>query len=169
MALSRPDRATNEYVYAIRGESTEMVKLGRTTDVLERLRALRLGSPSSLILLGHWRGGADAEQLLHDRFAEQRSHGEWFRFDAAIDVAAVVTSALGTQPEPVLDETPRRARTKARRVSTPQRHDPDPVDWGWAKMPDSGAIKPMETSPLIPISYGGPDGYPFAGMWIDPQ
>ena len=67
-----------ESVYFIEA-ANGLIKIGRSTDPLRRLRGLQTGSPVQLrmVLVLTGLGVAD-EMALHDRFAEYRSHGEWF-------------------------------------------------------------------------------------------
>lgn len=52
---------------------------GSTSDLDERLRKLRATSPVPLVLVGVVRrGGAELEREIHQRFAAERLHGEWF-------------------------------------------------------------------------------------------
>lgn len=68
-------------VYFIRCTVTGLVKIGITGDSAEkRLRALQVGSPTLLELLGHALGGSAEERELHKAHAGRWSHGEWFRF-----------------------------------------------------------------------------------------
>lgn len=56
------------------------MKIGCATELRTRLRELRCGSPDALELLGSFetaRPQAD-ESALHERFAAERLHGEWF-------------------------------------------------------------------------------------------
>lgn len=70
-------RSTGDLViYFIRGG--DMVKIGITRDVDERLAALQTGSPVPLEVIGVMVGDAALESALHELFAAQRRHGEWF-------------------------------------------------------------------------------------------
>ncbi len=68
-------------IYFIQDDSILNIKIGHTAanDAGERLRALQTGSPSGLVLLYSMPGGPDLEKQLHQRFAEARVQGEWFR------------------------------------------------------------------------------------------
>lgn len=63
--------------YALAGGG--YVKVGRTTDLVSRMRTLGTGAPFPLELLGHVDGDVEVEVLLELRRTGQHSHGEWFR------------------------------------------------------------------------------------------
>ncbi|MEV7013349.1 GIY-YIG nuclease family protein [Streptosporangium sp. NPDC051022] len=66
-------------VYFIQGIEGGPIKIGVSRDPWERLAAIQLMSPVQLHVLGTIRGvGQPEERRLHERFAEHRSHGEWF-------------------------------------------------------------------------------------------
>lgn len=80
-------------VYFIEAVGLDLIKIGYASDVGRRFRALQAGSAAPLKLLGTMRGGPQAECALHDKLAEHRSHGEWFRKCALIeDLIQVLTS-----------------------------------------------------------------------------
>lgn len=60
-----------------------MVKIGLASDPAVRLADLQVGSPVRLVLRGsHMTDDADGlERELHDKYADLRSRGEWFRVD----------------------------------------------------------------------------------------
>jgi len=69
----------HEITYFIQGESTQRIKIGKTsTAVNERIRLLQTGSPDILIFLGVCFGPKRYESFLHRKFSEYRLHGEWF-------------------------------------------------------------------------------------------
>jgi hypothetical protein len=65
-------------VYFIRAETTGLIKIGWTTDLAQRLSNLEGGSPDRLTLLSTASGGSDLEGHLHEHFADERVHAEWF-------------------------------------------------------------------------------------------
>lgn len=66
------------YVYFIQAENG-LIKVGYSTNPGKRLTYFRRVSPVSLELLGYFLGTQTDEYYLHQRFAMQRDHGEWFR------------------------------------------------------------------------------------------
>jgi hypothetical protein len=74
------------YVYFIRALGGLGVKIGVTTNVTKRLKALRIASPNRLELLGYILGDVEMERVLHIRFDEHRLRGEWFAEHVIPDV-----------------------------------------------------------------------------------
>jgi hypothetical protein len=75
------------WIYVI--ESDGHVKIGRTTDVQQRLRALQTASAHALTLRAAVREQPPlVERTIHQRFAHLRVGGEWFRLGA--DLAAFI-------------------------------------------------------------------------------
>lgn len=64
-------------VYFI-GTSDRRVKIGWSYNPEARLRSLQVGSPVELRILKTIHGGPRQEALLHDFYADERLHGEWF-------------------------------------------------------------------------------------------
>lgn len=56
-----------------------LVKIGTTRNLRTRFGGLCSMSPVPLALVGADLGGVDDEARLHRQFADDRSHGEWFR------------------------------------------------------------------------------------------
>lgn len=79
MFSPRPSRTPAEFVYFIQAAASHLIKIGSASNPRARLRSLQVGSPDQLRLLGHIPGGAKRERDLHERFASDRSHGEWFK------------------------------------------------------------------------------------------
>lgn len=66
-----------EYVYFVRGG--DWVKIGRSTDVIARVRDLQTTSPLDLRIAVIVHGDNRLESRLHRRFASLHIRGEWFR------------------------------------------------------------------------------------------
>lgn len=68
-------------VYFIRAIIIGLIKIGTANFAAERFRVLKTASPDKLELLGVvlCRNYGSLEGELHMRFAEHRSHGEWYR------------------------------------------------------------------------------------------
>ena len=70
------------FVYAIRAEGSDKVKIGRATDVASRLSTLQTGSPTRLWVYAarECRDAMQREQRAHRALAAYRASGEWFRW-----------------------------------------------------------------------------------------
>lgn len=68
------------YVYLIRAEGSDSIKIGRTTNIDDRLASLETSSPFSLTLVHHkWvENSYQLEAMLHSEFSERRIKREWF-------------------------------------------------------------------------------------------
>jgi hypothetical protein len=78
-----PRRAgVKEVVYFIRAGNA--VKIGRTTNLSGRLKALATGSAVPLEVLAAVPGGRELEARLHRRWRHLHLRGEWFRADEAL-------------------------------------------------------------------------------------
>lgn len=101
-----------EKVYFIQAPSG-LIKIGRSTDVTRRKKALQLAHGERLKLLGAVPGGAILEREFHDRWASLRQTGEWFK--PAPDLLADIKRTLDA-PQFDLASKPRlNARTGADR------------------------------------------------------
>ena len=69
------------YVYFIEAVERGMVKIGFSSDVESRLRKLQEQIPYDLEIVGQVSGGADLEQLLHQKFSSYRrdTHDVWLK------------------------------------------------------------------------------------------
>lgn len=80
------------YVYGVLCQDDEdsalYVKFGKSYNLRNRFRGIRQGTPIptryfTFIEVNDDQIQGDLEKALHERFAERRVMGEWFRFDAA--------------------------------------------------------------------------------------
>lgn len=77
---SDPSAPVKPCVYFIRAGAVGAIKIGTTRgNPHARLRDLQTGNPEPLVLLAAMPGGPDVERGLHERFADSRLTGEWFR------------------------------------------------------------------------------------------
>ena len=86
-------------VYIVGVWSLEYVKIGRTSgDVRRRIANLQTACPLARRLALVLRGGVALERELHERFAAQRVHGEWFRVRGALGAFIVycLLDSVGT-------------------------------------------------------------------------
>lgn len=68
------------FIYLIRNGETNLHKIGKSKNVLNRLNSLQTGNPENLSLIDFF-PSIDThahEKKLHDHFAEKRVAGEWF-------------------------------------------------------------------------------------------
>lgn len=95
-----------EVVYVLGTPGSNTVKIGRTTNLAKRVADIQRMSPVPLTALWATPGGSELEAQLHRRFAELRSHGEWFIFpgvdavDAVRQAAGEVASLLASRSHP---------------------------------------------------------------------
>jgi hypothetical protein len=68
--------------YFIQGQQGGNIKIGVALSPEDRLRDLQCGSPVPLVLLAFINSNKESE--LHQLFAEDRAHGEWFRPSAQL-------------------------------------------------------------------------------------
>jgi hypothetical protein len=69
---------TVRWVYFI-SDGVGHVKIGYSVDVQTRLREIQAHNAFPLTVLAVLKGGSEVERALHERFAEHRVRGEWFR------------------------------------------------------------------------------------------
>jgi hypothetical protein len=78
-----------------------LIKIGCSTQLDKRVRAIRNSSPIPVELIGHMQGGSFVEGWLHLQFAHLRRHGEWFEDCAELreEIARRLTSlgSFGTE------------------------------------------------------------------------
>ena len=76
-----------DLIYFVECES--FVKIGTTTDIERRLTALATTNPFECRLIGLIEGGRATERELHERFADFRHKGEWFRLTDVLSAEIV--------------------------------------------------------------------------------
>jgi hypothetical protein len=84
-------------IYFIEAPGTGLVKIGYAVDVLERFNGMLTMSPVPLSLLASMPGGPQMEAELHVRFANSRTHGEWFIRTSDLDP---IIAGAATQYDP---------------------------------------------------------------------
>jgi hypothetical protein len=92
-------------VYFIQAGKAGPIKIGRTVGkVGARMATLQTGSPEPLMLLAAVPGGASVERGIHERFADLRLRGEWFRREPTLLAFIEGIIAAHGEPEPSVDE-----------------------------------------------------------------
>ncbi len=106
---------TVRWVYFI-GDGMGHVKIGFSVNVGMRLRELQSANPLPLTVLAVLKGGCELESSLHQRFAEHRLQGEWFRLTP--EIADYVSTI--PKPEPAAKPA---APPKSAKVRVPKARD----------------------------------------------
>lgn len=65
-------------VYVLSSQKTGLTKIGYSSNIPQRIKALGNAGPDNLLLECLMPGGSDTENMLHRKFAAKRRHGEWF-------------------------------------------------------------------------------------------
>jgi len=93
----KSDKRVQEYVYLIRTEDYDQVKIGKANNPKQRLRELQTGSFKKLVL--HQaipsKNAYLLENKLHLKFNEYRLYGEWFK---GWEVIAIMDLLLKNTP-----------------------------------------------------------------------
>lgn len=100
-------------IYFIAG--ADMVKIGFSTNLDQRLESLQSGSPVKLVVEAFIQGSLMQEQILHGVFGEFRRHGEWFERSAPIELA-IRQAKTNCEPEDIMRS--RLLEVRAARVAT---------------------------------------------------
>lgn len=66
--------------YVVRGKKTNLIKIGRSSNLGKRLVDLQTGSPDELEYIAVIPGG-ELERIIHQRVLQFRKHGEWFEYN----------------------------------------------------------------------------------------
>lgn len=66
------------WIYFIKVEGLEPIKIGKTREIEKRLGGLQTSCPNDIVLLAKFVAFDHVEKLLHDRFKEHWIRGEWF-------------------------------------------------------------------------------------------
>lgn len=84
-----------QVIYVIGHPGHRIAKVGTTSNLPARLRAIQTGHPFRLEVLWSCPGGRRLESWLHEGLAPRRLTGEWFDFDE-LDPALVVKDGVRT-------------------------------------------------------------------------
>jgi len=77
-------KTPEKMVYLIGNRRDNLIKIGISQDVRQRLRALQTTHKTPLEILATKQGSFDTEKELHRKFSQFRRHGEWFTWDDSI-------------------------------------------------------------------------------------
>ena len=107
------EKPSFEYVYFIRAQGTNLIKIGRTTSLQDRLNTLQTGCPHQLeliIAVAH-PDSPSIEKRLHQKFERYGTTGEWFALSEAdrSSKAPFSPRAAAASPQPPA-RRPRAAR-----------------------------------------------------------
>jgi hypothetical protein len=69
--------------YVIQAEKCGPVKIGKTTNIESRLKALQTGHPNELVVLA-FGGTTETERRMHRELSEHRIRGEWFEYSMPV-------------------------------------------------------------------------------------
>ena len=86
------------YVYFIEAHAAGLVKIGYSSNPVDRMKSIQGMSPVKVSLVGFIEGDMQDERDLHSRFAEYHSHGEWFQFNGDVYdyIKEVCNAGIGT-------------------------------------------------------------------------
>jgi len=71
-------RKEEPQVYVLSSKKTGLTKIGYSTNIPQRIKALGNSGPDALTLECLITGGRETESMLHKKFDKKRKHGEWF-------------------------------------------------------------------------------------------
>lgn len=72
------DKRFGTWIYFMRVDGLEPIKIGHAADINKRLANLQTGVPNKVSLLAKFAGFKHSELILHTMFEEHRVRGEWF-------------------------------------------------------------------------------------------
>jgi hypothetical protein len=87
-------------IYFTQDTQTKAIKIGYSKNPNKRRSGLQSATPGQLILLGCIHGGLEHERGYHDKFAQHRLHGEWFKGDILHAVLEVIANNPIDRPPP---------------------------------------------------------------------
>lgn len=85
-------------VYLIRSDN--FIKIGYSESPLSRVSGMQTGNPYELQLIAVIPGDTGLESYLHERFADMRVRGEWFKETGLLEVFVNVCESVFPVPEP---------------------------------------------------------------------
>ena len=94
-------------IYVLRSDN--LVKVGFTDDLRQRVQSIIAAVPVPVEFVGHMPGGRDVEAHLHERFAAHRFSGEWF---VETDQMRAVFETILTPRLPAAPETEKEKKRR---------------------------------------------------------
>jgi hypothetical protein len=90
------------FIYLVHAKGTNKFKIGRTIDVLTRVKDLQTGCPLTIRYVYHAYVGnmSSCEQDLHRKFATKREIGEWFSLTREDVELCIFFMRLLQEPQP---------------------------------------------------------------------
>ena len=77
LVFSVVDLISPSRVYFIQSADSKQIKIGRSTNIKKRMKAMQIGSSAKLKLLGTIPGSSGTETIIHNKFRHLRQTGEW--------------------------------------------------------------------------------------------
>jgi hypothetical protein len=87
-------------IYFTQDTQTKAIKIGYSKDPKKRRSGLQSATPNTLLLLGMIHGGLEHERAYHEKFAEYRIQGEWFKGDILPAVLEIIAKNPIDRPPP---------------------------------------------------------------------
>jgi len=78
------NKAKTTFIYFIKGEGSEFVKIGKSDDIEYRIKTLQAGCPFLLKCICFYEAKSQEEHRLHKLFKKDHYRGEWFYLSANI-------------------------------------------------------------------------------------
>lgn len=91
-----PPSLPTSYVYLIGWPGRDLVKIGVSTNLKQRLQQLRYQHHAQLVILWHTEGVLELERQLQRKFRARHAYGEWFRFPEG-DAVELVSEAVSAR------------------------------------------------------------------------
>jgi hypothetical protein len=87
-------------IYFTQDSQTKAIKIGYSKNPKKRRAGLQSATPGQLVLLGAIHGGLEHERAYHEKFAQHRLHGEWFKGDILSAVLEIIAKNPTDRPPP---------------------------------------------------------------------
>jgi hypothetical protein len=87
-------------IYFTQDILNKAIKIGYSKNPKKRRAGLQSSNSSPLVLLGAIHGGLEHERGFHDKFAQHRLHGEWFKGEILPAVLEIIAKNPTDRPPP---------------------------------------------------------------------